>query len=273
MKKTKLIPLLALSMFLCSSCGSTGVSQEEYDAIVAERDELQEQVAILESEIANSEKHLEENRTVSTMVSNETKETETKDNDVEKQENIDEKEENNIEILAEYTLSDGIGWYTRHFMVIRNNSSETVEVSTSSLAYQEDGTMVGAADTDFDALGSDCVSVIYEAFETDKDIAYYETDISSSPSKYYDSVIQDLSYIQNDIEDGAVFQVTNNGDEPAEFVQGYALFFLNDELVSYENTYMTDDDSEIKPGKTISKQFTSHKDFDRIEFYLTGRRN
>ena len=26
-----------------------------------------------------------------------------------------------VDILAEYTLPDGIGWYTRHFMVIKNN--------------------------------------------------------------------------------------------------------------------------------------------------------
>lgn len=51
MKKTKIIPLLALSMFLCSSCGSTGVSQEEYNAVVAERNELQEKnYEVVESE-------------------------------------------------------------------------------------------------------------------------------------------------------------------------------------------------------------------------------
>lgn len=86
-------------------------------------------------------------------------------------------------------------------------------------------------------------------------------------------MIQDLEYTENDIDGGAVFQVTNNGSEPAEFVEGYALFFKDGEIVSYEETYLTDDDSEIKPGATISKQFTSYEDFDNIEFYLTGRRS
>ncbi len=184
----------------------------------------------------------------------------------------DEVKNEDVEVLAEYTLSDGIGWYTRHFMVIKNNSNETIDVSTSSLAYSEDGSMVGAADSSFNALGAGCTSVTYEAFETEANISSYETKINASKSDYYKSVIQDLSYEQNDIEGGAVFQVTNNGSEPAEYVEGYALFFLNGELVEYGSDYFMDDDSQIKPDETISKQITSYKEFDKIEFYFTGRR-
>ena len=78
-------------------------------------------------------------------------------------------------------------------------------------------------------------------------------------------------YVQNDIDGGAVFQVTNNGDAPAEFVEGYALYFLGDQLVDYQTTYFTNDNSEISPGETISEQLTAYEDFDRIEFYMTGR--
>ena len=91
-------------------------------------------------------------------------------------------------------------------------------------------------------------------------------------SKYYNSVIQDLSYTQNNIEDGAIFQVKNDGESPAEFVEGYALFFLDGKLVEFDTAYFTDDDYEIKPGATITKQFTSYENFDKVEFYLTGRR-
>lgn len=177
-----------------------------------------------------------------------------------------------IEILAEYTLLDSIGWYTRHFIILKNNSEETVDISTSSLAYDVDGEVVGAANANFEALGAGCTSVLYEAFETDKEIDHYETKMNVSRSEYYESVIQNLSYVENDIEDGAVFQVTNNGEDVAEFVEGYALFFLNGELVSFESTYFVDDDSEIKSGNTISKQLMSYKDFNSIEFYMTGRK-
>lgn len=185
----------------------------------------------------------------------------------------DENVSGSVEVLAEYTLPDSIGWYTRHFIIVKNNSSQSVDISTSSLAYSADGTMVSAANASFDALGTGCTSIMYEAFETDVEIDHYETTMNVVQSDYYESVIQDLSYTENDIEGGAIFQVTNNGEEPAEFVEGYVLFFLGDELVGYDSTYFTDDDSEIKPGETISNQINSYDDFDRLEFYLTGRRH
>jgi len=78
-----------------------------------------------------------------------------------------------------------------------------------------------------------------------------------------------LSYKQNEIAKGAVFQVTNNGTSTAGRVGGDVLFFKGEELVDYKGEDFRDRDWEIKPGKTISKQVTSNKDFDRIEFYLT----
>lgn len=215
-----------------------------------------------------------------TVVPNQEQKTEDTESDdelsqsewMEQQEEVsDEVSEDDIEVLAEYTLPDGIGWYSRHFMVIKNNSDVTVDVSTSSLAYSEDGTMVSASDASLDALGAGCTSILYEAFETEAQIKYYDTTINVQESEYYDSVIQDLSYVQNDIDGGAVFQVTNNGNAPAEFVEGYALYFLEDQLVDYQTTYFTNDNSEISPGETISEQLTAYEDFDRIEFYMTGR--
>lgn len=180
--------------------------------------------------------------------------------------------EKDIEIISEYTYADSIGWYTYHFVVVKNNYNKTVRISTSSLAYGDNGQIVGAADSYFEALGPGCVSVYYEAFETDKKIKSYDTQINVNIDEMYSSVIQDLSYQKSEIDDGIVFQVTNNGKESAEFVEGYALFFNNGKIVGFESSYFTDDDSEIKPGKTIFKQFNCYEEFDDVEFYLTGRR-
>lgn len=253
MKKLIAVLLCAIAFSACSN----GVSQEEYESVVAERDEYK---ATLES--------------IAAIFSDDTSsDSVVTDNNVTEDESAETNLSDSIEIVAEYTLSDGIGWYTRHFMIIKNNSDTTVDVSTSSIAYSADGTMVSAADASFDALGADCTSIMYEAFETEAEIDHYETTMNVKESEYYESVIQDLSYTQNDIDGGAIFQVTNNGDKPAEFVEGYALFFAGDELVEFTSAYFTDDDSEIKPGATISKQMDAYNEFDRIEFYLTGRRS
>lgn len=276
MRKAKRFTAILLAAVLLGGCGSEGVSQEEYDKVVAERDELQEENERLQR---NYDTAVEDLASLQASISADeiTAEAEEEKESAERGENESPSESKevtveDIEILSEYTLSDGIGWYTRHFFVVKNNSSETVDISTSSLAYAKDGTMLAADDSGFDALGAGCTSVFYEAFETDEKIDHYETDMKSQKSKYYESVIQDLSFVQNDIKDGAVFQVTNNGENAAKFVEGYALFFLNGELVYYDSVYFTDDESEIKPGATISKQMTSYEQFDTIEFYLTGRR-
>ena len=109
-------------------------------------------------------------------------------------------------------------------------------------------------------------------FETDAKISYYETSMTCEKSRYYQSVIQDLDYAQNDINGGAVFQVTNNGAYAAEFVEGYVLFFENGNLVDYSSAYFTDNEYEIKPGATISEQIITYENFDTMKFYLTGRR-
>ena len=85
-------------------------------------------------------------------------------------------------------------------------------------------------------------------------------------------MLQGSYYSQNNIKDDAIFQVQNDGESPAELVDGYALFLLDGKLVEVDTAYFTDDDYEITPEATITKQFTSYENFDKVEFYLTGRR-
>lgn len=175
-----------------------------------------------------------------------------------------------IEVLEEYTYSDGF-WYTYHFVVIKNNSSKPVSISTSTLAYKSDDSLISTAEGEVNVIGAGATTIYYEAFETEEEIAYYETEMSIDENPYYDCPMADLTYVKTDIEDGAIFQVTNNGTEPIDFVEGYALFTKDGKVVSWESHYFTDDDSEIKPNKTISKQFSAYEKFDTVKFYLTGR--
>ena len=196
-----------MSALLCG-CGG-GVSQEEYDKVVAERDSLKVQAEEYDKVVEERDSLKEEidSLKATDRSENESEKQDESDQAPEKEGESDEatvQEDGNVEILAEYTLSDGIGWFTRHFMVVQNNSSETVDISTSSLAYSEDGTMIGAENSSFDALGAGCTSVLYEAFEVEATIDHYETELNSSKSKYFKSVIQDLSFVQNDIDGGAV---------------------------------------------------------------------
>ena len=52
----------------------------------------------------------------------------------------------------------------------------------------------------------------------------------------------------------------------------YGLFFdADNNLIYVDSGYIVDDDSEIKPGDTISGQINCSAAFDHIEMFLTGR--
>ncbi len=177
-----------------------------------------------------------------------------------------------VTVVAEYTLPDSFGWYTRHYYVVRNDGNVAVDVSTNTVAYDADGNVVSSADGTLSALAPGCVALFYEAFETDAEVSSYDP-VFSVRETYYIPVMQDLSIERTDIKGGAVVKVTNNGEIDAEFVELTALFFMDGKLVDTDYTYCTNDDNIIPPGQTISAQLDSYEEFDTMEIYMSGGQN
>ena len=180
-------------------------------------------------------------------------------------------EKEKIEIVKEYTYSDGF-WYTYHFVVVKNISNMSLSVDTNTLAYDENGALISVGSGSIDILEPGCTTIYYEAFETTDKIAKYEITSNVERSSYYKYGISNLDYNITDIKNGKIIQVTNNGTEPIEFVEGYLLYFKNGNIVGWSSNYFTDDDYELKPSKTISQQYSIYDEYDSVEFYLTGRR-
>ena len=110
-------------------------------------------------------------------------------------------------------------------------------------------------------------------FDSVTGIDHVSYTMSYDTSPYYTSGLADLDIVQNINAKNVVVTVTNNGSEASKFLEAYALFLdSSGNVVHYDSTYITDGDSEIKPGATLSKQLDSYKDFDTVEVYLTGRR-
>ncbi len=272
MRKRYLVAFMIIA--LLSGCG---VSQAEYDKVVAERDALQKQINEQAEILSSIEDRLNmiENSTAQKPTSQSTQGTDHNANEATTDENSsvsssDAVSSDNIQVIKEYTLPDSIGWYTRHFLIVQNNASATVDISTSSLAYDADGNLIGTADANENAIGAGCTSILIEAIETDRSIDHYETTISVSKSRY-DSVIQDISYVITDVDRGIIAQVTNNGGVDADFALGTCLFLRNGEIVGYEQCFFTNDNNKILSGETISKQLTTYEKFDSYEFYMTAR--
>lgn len=180
-----------------------------------------------------------------------------------------------IEILADYTYYYSIGTI-EHIIVVKNKSDKVIDVGAESLVYDIEGKLLGVVSTNngngIDALSPGEISMVHEyGNEVKSDsVGYYETKIMTADSKYK-PIIEDLSYSSAEVEKGYVFSVTNNTENSAKYVVGYALFFNNGELVEFDRPYFEDEDYELKPGDTIHKQSSCNKEFDSVEFYITGR--
>jgi tripartite-type tricarboxylate transporter receptor subunit TctC len=160
-----------------------------------------------------------------------------------------------------------------YYLVIKNNSEYTVSISGNAEAMDAEGNTIGAADTSVDVLGPQEESITYFYFSNVKGIASVDYSLSYSESRYYSPVISDLAQEITINNSNVIVTLTNNGSEAARFVQAYALFMDSSGNIVYTDSgYITDDDSELKSGATLSKQLDCRTAFDHVEVYLTGRR-
>lgn len=249
--------LLVLSVAL-GGCGNSGVSQEDYDRVVAERDEYKEKYEFLLGQGDN----LQEGQAQGTQRESE-----------QEKESIQQTEDKEIkaEVVEEYYYINSIG-SAQYFLIVKNNSSETISVNINATAKDADGNLIGAKSESEEAIPSGYEVCIGCYFSDAKNAASFEYTLDAKKDKYYEAVIQDLTYEESRTDKKVIISCTNNGEDAAEFVEATALFFLNGELVRSDSTYITDDNSEIKPGATIVKEMNSFGEYDDVKIYFSGRK-
>lgn len=154
-------------------------------------------------------------------------------------------------------------------LIIENPTSFNLSLSVDIKFYDKSDKLVGAQSNSVNAFEKGTKTIL--TFSVDEEFKRMEYEFTVEEEEYYNCVITSLKYENVSAKDKEILSVTNTGALPAEFVQGYALFFMNGKLVKMDWTYFTDDDSEIKPGKTITKEMNSYGiEYDSVEFYFTG---
>ena len=246
--KKAFIGVAALLVALALAGCSQGVSQAEYDRVVAERDELAAKL----SELTGEDIVLDDNE-LETVIPGEFNESVV----------LSQLEVTEYDYLGEY--SDCA------FLVIKNNSDYTLAISANVQFYNTAGDLIGVGNASQEAVGTGTETVLQ--ILADEEFANIEYKLEASREEYYESVVEELSYETTPASDKEILAVTNNGSAPAEFVEGYVLFFNGDTVVGYDSNYFTDDDNEIKPGETIMEEMDCYEHYDSIKVYLTGRRS
>lgn len=179
-------------------------------------------------------------------------------------------EEAVLKQLTAQTYSYSNNYWNYGFVEVTNNSAFDLDISVSAKFYDASGNLVGANDRSENAFQQGTSILFY--FMPDEKFATIEYELSVDEEEYYECVVKDLSYESVTAKEKEIVTVTNNGTEAAEFVEGTMLFFNGDNVVGFEQHYFTDDDSELKPGKSITKEMSCYEKYDSYKIYFTGRK-
>jgi len=169
--------------------------------------------------------------------------------------------------VKQYSFSDSRKSHV--FLVVENTSEYTLVINASITALDSSGNPLGAKDSGDNDVPPGQKTLLGASFDDKFDKIEYE--FSVAEERLYKPVTQDLSYKSTTATKKEVVTITNNGENDAEFVQGHMLFFKGDTLVWYDMSYFTDVDSQIKAGKSLSKELTCSQAYDSTIFVITGR--
>ena len=172
------------------------------------------------------------------------------------------------EMLKEYKYETR--WAHYYIFVLKNTSGYDAEIDCNVVFYDEDGNMVGVANSSNYACESG-----YETcwvFKNDIEFDYATVEVNMSKDKYYAAGQSSIELTTNIVGDKAIITAKNVGDKAVEFVEYYVLFLdENGNVVSHSWGYLTDNDSEIKPGAQEMREETSYEDFSDVVVYALGR--
>lgn len=234
MKKKIVALFLCVTLFGVIGCSSDGVSQEEYDKVVRDLNELQSQLD--ESEDQNNNEN----------VSN------------------SENKDGSVEVVKEYLyMRDDDN--ARYFLVLKNNSDHDLSADISVTAKDASGNPIGVEDGIQNSIASEQEVVTEFYFDEAESVDSFEYSIDAYESEYVKSQYDNLSYETNVNGSKLIVTITNNGSETAENVSPHALFFNNGEIFSHEYSGY----EEIGAGETKSIELECFDgEFEDFELYI-----
>lgn len=170
--------------------------------------------------------------------------------------------------VTEYKTSGRRNNYVAFELV--NNSGFDLELEMNLLYKDAEGNVIGADNESRILVNSGDKTAAY--FLVDKVPETVEYTLSAMQQERVFSGVQYLSYEYAMMSDKVIVSVTNDGDIPVQYVEATVLFFNKGKFVGATDNFLTDSQSEIKPGKKISEELELYDQvFDSVQIYLTGK--
>lgn len=158
-----------------------------------------------------------------------------------------------------------------HFVIIRNNSDQTLTVKTNSVAFDADENKIGACEVTLMALGAGKEQCAIEYFDNVTGVDHFSTSLTASESEMYEDGTGNIEVETSVLEDKAILTCTNNGEKAVQGLEGFVLFMKDGTCVGYDTQYFMDEESQLKAGASMTKQFNIYDvSFDDIRYFLSG---
>lgn len=165
----------------------------------------------------------------------------------------------------EYSMGD----YYCLGLVITNASGEDTGFDVTVKFYDKSGAIVGISN-DRNYIVADGAQTFFEMYN-DIEFSSFDCEVSPMKNTLYAAVNDNLEIEKTIVGHKCIIAVTNTGDIPADFVKYNLLFMKNGDVVDTAWGYITDSDSEIKPGKTQYVEKKGPADFDDVLIYLEAK--
>lgn len=174
------------------------------------------------------------------------------------------------EIIKEYYYSTK--WDNYYIFILKNTSGYNAEITVNICFYDADNNLIGVSKSSEVACENN--QLTYWSFTND-DVPFdhVTVDIAMSEDTYYNDGGQScIEVTSNVVGKKAIISAKNNGSDAVEFVE-YHVLFLDDngQVVATDWGYLSDDDSEIKPGATEMREASTSKSFSDVRVYAHGR--
>lgn len=197
--------LLMLALLLVLTGCSSGISQADYDAMLAERNAALEENQALKEKLAAYDTNWEAEETAS--VTEPALETEPREDNIAELLDIE---------IVEWCTASG---YSPCNLIVTNNSQQIVRAKFAIKYFDISGNVVGISNVSTEALGPGASHLISASNEFPYE--YSEVSIiSANADDYFIGSMEDVTcndYAVNGKK--VIFEVTNNGDAAVEFIQ------------------------------------------------------
>lgn len=265
MKKKTITFLTLLFCFTLSACSNNGITQEEYDKIVSEKNEFIEKY-----EIAISERDAYKEQYESAMKELEESTTPVSsgqvDGGIQSSAKYTEEELAQLVDIIEYPWANGT-----NVVLVTNNSDVALYVGASITTKDSNGRVINNFSQKTPSIEPEKTNWFMYTCNNDE-IATIDMDLDIIEVPNYTSILPSIDYSITEQENGISIECTNISENILHNVYCSVLFLKDDNVVGMGALDFRDYDFEFKPEATITKTCNLPKNtsYDRYIYVFSG---